>query len=255
MNIYLFLVLLANTAYAQLQNNIFAEKACELFQVWNQPSPLETFVRYNLDGEERSVSLSSQCIEGFENVLSRCQFLITCYSAQGWKTLTDRQRTGVYNSSLICSDFTIVASRSPKVTKRSQRANSSKRSQLIQGERSCSCASSRSSVPSDPVAEGRSSISTGPSTAATDAIMSSTSQDARAASSTTEAPAKSSLTSIPSLTESLTMTVSSAASLASTSKRICIIKLADLNSNPPGKCQCSDNNTIVFDAAACEPCS
>lgn len=75
MILYVFMVALVNISYAQLQNQTFAENACDLFQIWNQPSHLETFVRYILDGEERSVSLSSRCVENLEDVFSRCQLI------------------------------------------------------------------------------------------------------------------------------------------------------------------------------------
>lgn len=80
MVLHLFMLALADIAYAQLQENHLAENACDLFQSWNQPTHLDTFVRYTLDGEEKSVSISSECNERVQDALSICGYLVLDYN-------------------------------------------------------------------------------------------------------------------------------------------------------------------------------
>jgi hypothetical protein len=90
MILHLFVLALANITYAQLQKPLLAENACDLFQSWNQPTHLDTFVHYTLDGEEKSVSLSSKCINRVEDALSIYQYLFLEHNAH---LLTISRRT------------------------------------------------------------------------------------------------------------------------------------------------------------------
>lgn len=146
-------------------------------------------------------------------------------------------------------------SRSSQTTKRSHKPDIIKKSQPNQDDTRCSCASPQSSALTDSSTAGQSSTLIDSSAASTNAINSAKTQSPGPSSTITLSSATLSLTPSTSYTESLTMTASSTGAKASSVNRICVIKQADMNSKPPGKCQCSDNIPITFDPTVCEVCS
>lgn len=214
---------------AETQVNMLTENTCKLLDSWKQNGYIDTSAKYVVGGKQEIIQLSYNCKERFGTVMSNCRSYARVF-AKPWLIFTGLAGPGGF-----CDEISLVWA-SPATTDLGW-GKAAKRAQYSQAEKGCSCA------PSGPSANPESPPTADHSTRSmsTSAPKSRDSSELRTAPSTSNSILASS-TTLP-------------RAHTSGSEAVCIIKLADLDSDPRGKCYCSDHTSRDWQPGVCEVCS